>query len=129
MDNNEQKSRDAHQKFLTFLVASVGGDITAPEEVLRSEMQSFVELKNEADNDEAVDSMVALSRIDSQQERLEIIKLLSMKFLSVTTVMKLESFLRDYVTHILGYLKDHPEARDPDSEGKGKRAIEDIFGF
>lgn len=129
MDNNEQKSWDAHQKFLAFLVTSSGGDITAPEEVLRSEMQSFVELKNEADNDEAVDSMVALSRTDSQQERLEIIKLLSMKFLSVTTVMKLESFLHDYVIHTFDYLKDHPEARDQDPEGKCKRAIEDMFGF
>lgn len=128
MDDKTRK-QDAQQKFLAFLLTTSGGDITAPEPLLEQEVAQFKEVKRVSENDEVVDALVAVARTDSQQERLEIIEILSMKLLTLTQILKLQTFLHDYVTHTMEYLKDHPEARDPDVEGKAMRSIEDMFGF
>lgn len=93
MDKPTPESMDAQEKFMAFLVASMGADITAPEGVFTEELKSFKEARDYSSNDEAVDSLVAMSRVDSPQERLEIIEILIMKLLTLNNISKLVVFL------------------------------------
>ena len=128
MDDKTRK-QNAEQKSLAFLLTLIGGDITAPEPLLEQEVAQFKEVRRVSENDEAVDALIAVARTDSQQERLEIIEILSMKLLTITQILELQTFLRDYVLHTVKYLNDHPETRDPNAGDKSMRSIKDIFGL
>lgn len=128
MNNPSQKSKEAHEKFLAFLVASMGADITAPDGVLNQEMESFKEIRNVEDDDEAVDALVAVSRTESQQGRLEIVQILCMRLLTLNNCSKLAAFLREYTHHMLDYLNEHPEHRDQNPQEKAMDAIKGMFG-
>ena len=128
MDKPTPESMDAQEKFMAFLVASMGADITAPEGVFTEELKSFKEARDYSSNDEAVDSLVAVSRVDSPQERLEIIEILIMKLLTLNNISKLAVFLRNYTHHVLEYLNEHPECREEHPQDKAMDAIKDMFG-
>ena len=128
MDKPTPESLDAHEKFLAFLIASMGADIIAPEGVFTEELKSFKETRDYSSNDEAVDSLVAVSRVDSPQERLEIIEILIMKSLTLNNISKLTAFLRNYTHHVLDYLNEHPECRERNPHDKAMDAMKDMFG-
>ena len=128
MNKPTPESMDAQQKFMAFLIVSIGANITAPEGVFTEELKSFKEVRDYSSNDEAVDSLVAVSRVDSPQERLEIIEILIMKLLTLSNISKLSTFLGNYTHHVLDYLNEHPECREEHPQDKAMDVMKDMFG-
>ena len=122
--NRDPKPINMQEKLLCVMVTMAGQDITAPDQVFEEEVQSFKVVKYYTENDNAIDALVALNKCETDQERLEIIKMLCMKMLPLTKTFKLMSFLRDYGSHMLEFFKEHPEVR---KEGSFDSSIEALF--
>lgn len=110
-----KKSIEMQERLLCVMVTMAGQDITAPDQVFEEEVQSFKIVKDCTENDNAIDALVALNNCASDQEKLEVIKILCIKMLPLTKTFKLMSFLRDYGAHMLDFFKEHPEVRKEDS--------------
>ena len=120
----DRKDVNMQEKLLCVMVTVAGQDITAPEEIVKSEMESFKTIKNIEDNDALIDCLVAMNNVESDQEKLEIIKALCMKMLPLTKTFKLMSFLRDYGAHMLEFFKEHPDIR---KENTMDNALDALF--
>ena len=114
MMNRDPKPIDMQEKFLCVMITVAGQDITAPDQVFEEEVQSFKIVKDYTENDNTIDALVALNKCETDQERLEVIKILCIKMLPLTKTFKLMSFLRDYGAHMLECFKEHPEVRKED---------------
>lgn len=125
----EDKNTDAKEQFLMFLLTAMGGDITAPNDIINEEMRAFKHILLIEDNDEVSDAMIALSRCGSPEEKLEAIEILAMRFIGLKDIMRLRNFLSEYIVHVLEYLKEHPEAREQNPETKAKDLLNGMFGY
>lgn len=121
----DRKNIDMQEKLLCVIVTAAGQDITAPEEIIKSEMESFKAIKNIMDNDALIDCLVAMDNVESDQEKLEIIKALCMKMLPLTKTFKLMSFLQEYGAHMFEYFKEHPDVRKEDTVDNALDALLD----
>mgnify|MGYP003589514805 CR=1 FL=1 len=113
------------EKLLCIIVTAAGQDITAPEEIVKSEMESFKAIKNIEDNDALIDCLVAMNNVESDQEKLEIIKVICMKMLPLTKIFKMISFLNEYGAHMFEYFKEHPDVRKEDTVDNALDALFD----
>ena len=125
----DKKKADAQEQFLMFLITAIGGDVTAPNEIISEEMKSFKQVHSVEDNDEVTDAMIALSRCGSSEEKLEAIEILAMRFISLKDIMRLCAFLKEYMKHLLDYLSEHPEAREQNPETKAMDLLGGMFGL
>ena len=112
-------------KLLSFLVASTGGNVTAPEQMVDAQLEKFSHIKQVDTNDALVDALVALSSVESQEERMEIICILIMKCLKLCTVLKFHEFITEYPEQMFDYFQDHPEIRENQEERK--RSMDELF--
>lgn len=120
----DKKSMDMQEKLLCIMVTVAGQDITVPDEVFKQELENFKVVKDITENDNVIDALVALNRCETDQEKLEVIKVLCIKTLPLTKTFKLMSFLRDYGSNMLDYFKEHPEVR---KEGNFDAALEGLI--
>jgi hypothetical protein len=120
----DRKNIDMQEKLLCIIVTAAGQDITAPEEIVKSEMESFKAIKNIEDNDALIDCLVAMDNVESDQEKLEIIKVICMKMLPLTKTFKMMSFLQEYGAHMFEYFEEHP---DVCKEGTMDNALDALF--
>lgn len=125
----EDKKNEMNEKarFLSFLVASTGGNIIAPEEVINSNLESFKAVKQIDTNDALVDTLVALANVESQQERMEIILILMMKMLNLCTILKMQPFIMQYPEDMFKYISEHPEVREKDPAASMKDVMGDML--
>lgn len=121
----DRRNVSMQEKLLCVMVTAAGQDITAPEEIVKSEMESFKAIKNIEDNDVLIDCLVTMNNAESDQEKLEVIKALCMKMLPLTKTFKLMSFLRDYGAHMLEFFKEHPDVRKEDTMDNALDALFD----
>lgn len=121
----DRRNVSMQEKLLCVMVTAAGQDITAPEEIVKSEMESFKAIKNIEDNDVLIDCLVTMNNAESGQEKLEVIKALCMKMLPLTKTFKLMSFLRDYGAHMLEFFKEHPDVRKEDTMDNALDALFD----
>lgn len=125
----EDRKVSEQEKFLMFLITAIGGDVTAPNEIINEEMKSFKQVHSIEDNDEVSDAMIALSRCGSSEEKLEAIEILAMRFITLKDIMRLSAFLKEYVRHLLDYIQEHPEAREQNPETKTMDLLNGMFGL
>lgn len=131
MSDKESKSKEAVDKFMAFMVMSSGGDIIAPEPIFNEKAKEFkyANPTNYVDNDNLTDMMCLLSKVDSQEERVEIIKVLIMKFITTLGCLELRNFTGEYVQTILEYLRDNPDARQKPDEHNIEDSFRRVFGI
>jgi hypothetical protein len=125
--NREENNMSEQARFLSFLIASTGSNITVPEEVLNQEMENFKCVKQVDTNDALVDALVAISQVDSQQERMEIILILMMKLVTLCNVIKMQPFILEYPEKMFKYVGEHPEVREKDPVASMKDVMGDML--
>ena len=125
----EEKRNDMNEKakFLAFMVASTGGNITATEEIVNESLESFKAVKQVDTNDALVDALVAISSVESQQERMEIILILMMKTVTLCNVLKMQPFILEYPEKMFKYISEHPEVREKDPVTSMKDIMDDMM--
>lgn len=127
MEENKKNEMNDKAKFLAFIVATTGGNIVAPEEVINESLESFKAVKQVDTNDALVDALVALASVESQQERMEIILILMMKMLTLCTVLKMQPFILEYPEKMFKYVGEHPEVREKDPVASMKDVMGDML--
>ena len=128
MNNEEKEQAREHDKFMLFMLTMMGGNVTAPQEIVRKHMDTFKCIRSAEDDDNVIDATVALSKCETQDEKLEAVKILVMQFLTTTDIHRLITFLRDFSVDILGYLRDHEEYREKMSSDDIMKNMDNLLG-
>jgi hypothetical protein len=104
------------KQFLTMMLLGMGANIPAPEEIFKQQIENFKYIKSIDESNETLDCLIALDKVEKEQERLEIIKILIMESLTIVTANQLIDDLQKYSVETLEYLKDHEDKRSPNPE-------------
>lgn len=123
MKDPQQQARD---KFMAFLITSMGVNITGPMPVIEEELKNYKNIKSLDQSDEALDCVIALDKVESPEERMEIVQILIMKYLRVNDINQMIDNLLDYTAHLLEYARNHEDARDPNAETND---MDGLFGI
>lgn len=121
--------QQARGKFMAFLITSMGANITGPMPVIEKELENYKHVKSIGESDEALDCIIALDKVESPEERMEIIQILAMKYLRVNDVNQMADNLHDYTVHLLEYASSHEEVRDPNAEQNARDDMNSLFNI
>ena len=124
MRDPQQQARD---KFMAFLITSMGANIAAPMPLIEEELKNYKHIKSLDESDEALDCAIALDKVESPEERMEIVQILVMKYLRANDIHQMVDNLHDYTEHLLEYARDHEDARDPNAEKNAKNAMDGLM--
>ena len=116
-------------RLMAFLITSMGANIVAPMPLIEEELKNYKHIKSLDESDEALDCVIALDKVESPEERMEIIQILAMKYLRVNDINQMTDNLNDYTVHLLEYARDHEDARDHNAENNGKDVMDGLFGI
>lgn len=119
--------QQARARLMAFLITSMGANIVAPMPVIEEELKNYKYIKSLDESDEALDCVIALDKVESPEERMEIIQILAMKYLRVNDVNQMADNLHDYTVHLLEYARDHEEIRDPNAEENARNDMNKLF--
>ena len=121
------EDKNIRNKFLSFMIAGMGANITAPNAVLEEHLKNFKYIKAIDESDETLDCLIALDKVEEEQEKLEIIKILIMKSLKLSTANELIDFVQKYTLSNLEYLRAHEDERSSSAEEDARKAMDDLL--
>ena len=124
--DSQSENAQGMMNFASLLLCLSGADIVAPETIVEPKLAQFKEIKST--DDSVIDTSCVLAGMDSSTARTELVKLLSMRFLPLTDVMKLHSFLGDYIKEMIEYTHEHHECREENSSEKAMQKMREMFG-